>query len=128
MRAFFTWAPCFLQSLALPGRRQVIHSLHGEQDIRKMGGIEKQSETYMPPSLLAFWPSRVFSLRRFSLKMKSAAAFNFSPWIWAGALLASVDDGILYVPPLVSGFLWRPRQGVTRIITCTMYHEPWRCH
>ncbi len=82
----------FFKALLFLGAGSVIHGLHGEQDIRKMGGLKK----YLPTTFITFFigvlaisgipPFAGF----FSKDEILAKAFEANPIVWGLALLASI--------------------------------------
>jgi NADH-quinone oxidoreductase subunit L len=81
------------------GAGSVIHALHGEQDIRNMGGLKK----WMP---ITFWTFMISSLAIsgifpfsgfFSKDEILAATFAHNKVIWGIASLASLMTAFLYV-------------------------------
>jgi NADH-quinone oxidoreductase subunit L len=82
----------FFKALLFLGAGSVIHGLHGEQDIRKMGGLKK----YLPVTFLTFLigvlaisgipPFAGF----FSKDEILAKAFEANPLVWGLALLTSL--------------------------------------
>lgn len=82
----------FFKALMFLGAGSVIHALHGEQDIRNMGGLKK----FLPITFVTFLlgvlaisgipPFSGF----FSKDEILAQAFAVSPMIWAGVLVASL--------------------------------------
>jgi NADH-quinone oxidoreductase subunit L len=107
----------FFKALLFLAAGSVIHSLHGEQDIRKMGGLKsslKLTHATFLIGVLAIAGIPPFA-GFFSKDEILAAAFNFSPWIWAGALLASWMTVFYMFRLLFLVFYGEPRQGVTRI-------------
>ena len=82
----------FFKACLFLGSGSVIHALHGEQDIRNMGGLKK----YMP---ITFWTFLISSLAIsgvfpfsgfFSKDEILAAAFEHNKVLWAVASLASL--------------------------------------
>jgi NADH-quinone oxidoreductase subunit L len=107
----------FFKALLFLGAGSVIHALHGEQDIRKMGGLRKGlSVTHLTflIGVLAIAGIPPFA-GFFSKDEILAATFAFSPWVWAGALVASWMTVFYMFRLLFLVFYGDPRQGVTRI-------------
>ncbi len=82
----------FFKALLFLGAGSVIHALHGEQDIRRMGGLKK----YLPVTYLTFFIA-VFAISGippfagfFSKDEILAHAFAYNPLVWGVALLASL--------------------------------------
>jgi NADH-quinone oxidoreductase subunit L len=82
----------FFKALLFLGAGSVIHALHGEQDIRRMGGLKK----YLPITYITFFIA-VLAISGvppfagfFSKDEILSAAFAYSPAVWAVALLASL--------------------------------------
>jgi len=82
----------FFKACLFLGSGSVIHALHGEQDIRKMGGLRK----WMPVTFATFLISSlaisgIFPLSGFFSKDELlAAAFEHNKVLWAVGSLASV--------------------------------------
>ncbi len=82
----------FFKALLFLGAGSVIHALHGEQDMRRMGGLKK----YIPITYLTFFigvlaisgipPFAGF----FSKDAILSSAFEISPTAWAIAVIASL--------------------------------------
>ncbi len=107
----------FFKALLFLGAGSVIHALHGEQDIRKMGGLRTGLKlTYLTfmVGVLAIAGIPPFA-GFFSKDEILSAAFSYSPWIWAGALLASWMTVFYMFRLLFLVFFGDARQGVTRI-------------
>lgn len=88
----------FFKALLFLGAGSVIHALHGEQDIRRMGGLKK----YLPVTYTTFLIA-VLAISGippfagfFSKDEILAAAFAYSPTVWALALAASLVT-VLYM-------------------------------
>ena len=99
----------FFKALLFLGAGSVIHALHHEQDLRKMGGLKK----YLPVTFITFLigvvaisgipPFAGF----FSKDEILTNAFEHNKIIWALALISSLLNGIVHVPPAVPYILWR---------------------
>jgi NADH-quinone oxidoreductase subunit L len=83
---------CFFQSTLFLGAGSVIHALHGEQDIRKMGGLKKLIPiTYLTFFLAAFSHIRIpVTVRFFSKDEILAHAFEHQKLVWIILSLSSL--------------------------------------
>jgi NADH-quinone oxidoreductase subunit L len=82
----------FFKALLFLGAGSVIHALHGEQDIRKMGGLKKYiSITYITFFIGVLAISGIPPFAGFFSKDEILAhAFEKSPIVWGVAVLASL--------------------------------------
>lgn len=82
----------FFKALLFLGAGSVIHALHGEQDIRRMGGLKKHVPiTYSTFFIAVLAISGIPPFAGFFSKDEILAlAFAYSPTVWAFALMASL--------------------------------------
>ncbi len=82
----------FFKALLFLGAGSVIHAMHGEQDIRRMGGLKKHIPvTYVTFLIGVLAISGVPPFAGFFSKDEILAdAFHHSPLVWAMAVLASL--------------------------------------
>jgi NADH-quinone oxidoreductase subunit L len=101
----------FFKALLFLGAGSVIHGMGGEQDMRRMGGLARvmpvTAVTFavgvmaiagLPP-LAGFWSKDEILV----------AAFDFSPALWAVALVTAVLTGYYMTRQFILVFLGRPR-------------------
>ena len=101
----------FFKALLFLGAGSVIHGMHDEQDMRRMGGLRK----YMPITAGTFivgWLAiaGIFPFAGFWSKdeILAKAWFSHNYALWAVGAAARVDDRVLHDPPGLAGLL-RPR-------------------
>jgi NADH-quinone oxidoreductase subunit L len=90
---FHVMTHAFFKALLFLGAGSVIHALHGEQDLRKMGGLRKHAPitfiTLLCASLaISGFP---FTSGYFSKDEILAAAYHHAPWMfWVGVITAGM--------------------------------------
>ena len=100
---FHLYTHAFFKALLFLGSGAVIHALHGEQDIRNMGGLKKCAADHLldvPRSARSRSPacrrSPGSSARTRSSARRSAAVARM---LWCIGVLTSLPDRDLHVPP-----------------------------
>lgn len=112
----------FFKALLFLGAGSVIHALHGEQDIRKMGGLRKVLPITYPVFLVGVLaiagipPFAGF----FSKDEILAQAFAHHPIVWASTVVISLLTAFYMFRLLFLTFLGAPRAGEERM---TKAHE-----
>ena len=98
---FHLFTHAFFKALLFLGSGSVIHAVHDEQDMRKMGGLRKKMPiTYWTMLIGALAISGIPPLAGFFSKdeILGEAFKNGFLWVWAIGFLVAGDDRVLHVP------------------------------